>query len=56
MELATAKLMVAPAAGTLNGNEADVDIPEGRVPRVIVGVAVVPVSIAVTVKEKLLPG
>jgi len=47
---------VAPDEGTLMGNVADVVRPEGSVPSVIEGVALVPVSVASTVTEKDTPG
>lgn len=46
------KVMVAPLAGTLIGKMDAVVNPAGSVPRVIVGVAVVPYTTAVTVTEK----
>jgi hypothetical protein len=50
------KAMVAPAEGTFIGNADVVVSPAGSVPSVIVGVAVVPDSLAVTVTKKETPG
>jgi hypothetical protein len=42
MLLAVVRWIVVPLVGTLTGNDADVESPAGRVPRLRVGMALVP--------------
>jgi hypothetical protein len=48
-DLSATNVICAPAAGTLSGNVVDVDNPAGKLPRLIVGVALDPVTETFTV-------
>ena len=54
-DLSATSVICAPAAGTLNGNVVGVDNPAGKLPRLMVGVTLNPVTEAFTVIVNVVP-